>query len=365
VVLKALAKNPDNRYQRAADMRADLIRVQAGEAPKAPKVLALDDPTDPASWPEVTGRRRPKSGSQWLILRWLIAVAALAVLTITITVTVNALGDRSHSVRVPNVHGQTQQDAIAKLQDLGFEILGPNTKPDDSVPDGLVIDTEPRAGMALAGGDAITVNVSSGPEKRTIPSCAKLIANDCVRALATAGFHRVTLWPTDSADVAPNTVITTVPAAGQILAITSDVAVVVSKGPEARRVPDVSGQSIDQATANLRAAGFTIILRAPVDSPLPAGHVVSSDPLPGTALHGMSAITLKVSLGNQFTMPNLAGMTYLEIIPVLQVLGHDGPLLNGGEVPDTDDNRNRVVKQDPLPGSNVNRDGAITLNYGA
>jgi serine/threonine-protein kinase len=64
-------------------------------------------------------------------------------------------------------------------------------------------------------------------------------------------------------------------------------------------------------------------------------------------------------------MPNLIGMTYLEVVPFLQGLGHVGALLNGGDIPGPDENKNRVVKQDPLPGTYVNRDGTITLSYGS
>jgi serine/threonine-protein kinase len=49
----------------------------------------------------------------------------------------------------------------------------------------------------------------------------------------------------------------------------------------------------------------------------------------------------------------------------LQVLGYAGPLLNGGDIPGSDDNRNRIVKQDPPAGTGVNRDATITLNYGS
>jgi beta-lactam-binding protein with PASTA domain len=289
----------------------------------------------------------------------------LAVLTVAVTFAINAVGNRRHPVRVPDVQGQTQQDAIATLQNLGFEIRGPIPKPDASEPVGRVIDTEPGADTALAGGDQITINVSSGPEQRKLPNCVKLTVNDCVRALSGAGFDHSKLWPTDSATVPPNVVIATVPAAGQLAAVASDIAVQVSTGPETRRVPDVSGQTFDQATSNLKAAGFSIILRGPVDSTLPVGRVVSTDPSPGTTLSIQSAIMLKVSLGDQFAMPNLIGMTYLEVIPLLQGLRHEGALLNGGDVPGPDDKRNRVVKQDPAPGTGVNRDGTITLNYGS
>ena len=74
---------------------------------------------------------------------------------------------------------------------------------------------------------------------------------------------------------------------------------------------------------------------------------------------------MKVSLGNQVAMPNLDGMTYLEVVPYLQSLGFVGPLLNGGDVPGGDQDRYRVVQQTPSAGTGVNRNGAITVKYGS
>jgi len=371
VVLKALAKNPENRYRSAAELRSDLIRVRAGEPPHAPKVFTDAERTDLISSPLINGRtphlpaRIPEPGHGRSVRRWLIAVAVFAVLAIVLTVAINAIGNRSGAVRVPDVHGHTQQDAIATLQSLGFKIRGPVQKSDPAVPVGQVIDTDPGAHTALAGGDQITINVSSGPEQREVPACSRLSVNDCVRRLADAGFDHPKPSPIASATVPQNVVIATVPAAGQMSVVTNDITIQVSTGPEARRVPDVSGQTVDQAATNLKAAGFQIILNGPVDSSVPVGQVVSTDPPPGTSLSVRSAITLKVSLGNQFSMPNLVGKTYLDVVPLLQGLGYVGPLLNGGDIPGSDDNRNRVVKQDPPAGTRVNRDGTITLNYGS
>ncbi|HZE65329.1 MAG TPA: Stk1 family PASTA domain-containing Ser/Thr kinase, partial [Sporichthyaceae bacterium] len=102
VVLKALAKNPENRYQTAAEMRTDLIRVHSGEAPDAPKVFTDAERTSLLSSPPPSrGRAQPtehipthpagyvepqRGGS---IGRWLIAVAILAVLTVVVTVAIN------------------------------------------------------------------------------------------------------------------------------------------------------------------------------------------------------------------------------------------------------------------------------------
>ena len=157
VVLKALAKNPDNRYQTAAEMRTDLVRVHNGEPPEAPKVLTDADRTSLMNSPQSSDsagaqtdalprqqldfRRERSAGS---VSRWLIAVAALAVLTVVVTILINTFGGSPRNVQVPDVRDQASADAIATLQNHGFKTRT-QQKPDSTVPPDHVIDTDPDA----------------------------------------------------------------------------------------------------------------------------------------------------------------------------------------------------------------------------
>jgi serine/threonine-protein kinase len=361
VVLKALTKNPDKRYQSASDLRVDLLRVEAGRKPSAPK--PSPGGSEPNGWAAdeggaATAPRRPRPP------RWLMIVAGLMVVGVVLAVAVNTFGFRG-DVRVPDLRGQPQQDAVAALQNLGFKIRGPVATADPSLVAGEVVSTDPAAGTTLAGGDEITVNVSSGPEQQNVPACTNVTVSDCTRRLADAGFVRSTQSPTASATVAKDRVIGTIPVAGQSSAVTNEITIQVSTGPGTQRVPDVAGQTVQEATTSLNIAGFPVVLTGPVDSTLPVGRVASTDPPAGTDLSVESAVTLKVSLGNQIQMPNLIGRTYDEVVRLLQVLGHVGPLLNAGDQPGSGDDRGRVVKQDPPTGGGINRDGTITLTYGS
>ncbi|MGL5445092.1 MAG: Stk1 family PASTA domain-containing Ser/Thr kinase, partial [[Mycobacterium] stephanolepidis] len=133
VVLKALSKNPDNRYQNAAEMRTDLMRVYQGEQPEAPKVLTDAERSSMLSTPSNT-KAYPASGPQTNPLpshyaeprrnplsRWLVGLAALVVLTVVVTFAIILGNGPSRDVQVPDVTGKSQADAVAALQNLGFK----------------------------------------------------------------------------------------------------------------------------------------------------------------------------------------------------------------------------------------------------
>ena len=380
VVLNGLAKNPDNRYQSAAEMRADLIHVHSGQTPQAPKVLIDAEFVPRASTPPLGGdsgqtaqidpqhsASTPRSKGGRSVRRWLVPAATVATLIAAATFAIHAVGTATaaKASRYPMFTAKPSRTPSRHCKTLVLKSAGRSPKPDPTLAAGRVIDTVPGAHTALAGGDAITVNVSSGPEQHEVPNCVKLTVDACIRTLAEAGFKHVEQSPLPSATVPPNEVIATVPGAGRLSVLADDITVEVSTGPESRRVPDVTGQTVDEATKNLTDAGFPIILRGSVDSIAPIGHVVSTDPPAGVNLSVRSAIMVKVSRGDEFLMPNLIGMTYDEIVPYLRSLGHVGPLLNAGDLPGTDADRNRALQQTPAPGTGINRDGTITLHFGS
>jgi serine/threonine-protein kinase len=369
VVLKALAKNPENRYQTAAEMRADLVRVHNGETPEAPKVLTDAERsslhggprTDPLPRQALDGTDHDRGGGP--IGRWVVAVAALAVLTIVVVIAFNTFGGSTRDVQVPDVRGQVSADAVATLQNRGFK---PRTlqKPDSTIPPDHVISTDPGANASVGAGDEITINVSTGPEQREVPDVSSLSYSDAVTKLKAAGFTKFKQANSPSTPELLGKIIGTNPPANQTSAITNVITVIVGSGPETKKVPEVAGQTVDDAQKNLTVNGFTKFSQAQVDSPRPAGEVVGTNPPKDQMVPVDSVIELQVSRGNQFVMPDVTGQFWTEAEPRLRALGWTGVLDKGPDVDAGGSQHNKIVYQNPPAGTGVNRDGIITLKFG-
>jgi beta-lactam-binding protein with PASTA domain/predicted Ser/Thr protein kinase len=375
VVLKALAKNPENRYQTAAEMRADLVRVYNGETPEAPKVLSGADRnslfssggahvggprTDPLTRQPLNDSNGERGGS---IGRWVVAVAVLSVLTIVVVIAFNSFGGSTRDVQVPDVRGQVSADAIAALQNRGFKTRT-QQRPDSTIPPDHVINTDPASNASVSAGDVITINVSTGPEQREVPDVSSMSYSDAVNKLKAAGFSKFKQANSPSTPELLGKVIGTNPPANQTSAITNVITVIVGSGPETKQIPDVAGQNVDDAQKNLTIYGFSKFSQSSVDSPRPAGEVIGTNPPKGQTVPVDSVIELQVSKGNQFLMPDLSGMFWTDAEPRLRALGWTGGLDKGPDVDAGGSQRNRVVYQNPPAGVGVNRDGIITLKFG-
>jgi len=212
-------------------------------------------------------------------------------------------------MRMPSVLGQSQDTAVRTLQSDGLTV---QIVQDFSatVGAGLVISSDPGVGTRIRKDSTVTLDVSKGPDRPAVPTLTGLPLADAEKAVRKAGLTVGKVTQESSDNVAQGDVIRSNPGAGTRQQPNTPVALVVSSGATPVDLPDVTGESVDQATADLTDAGFKVqIAPDEVFSDEDAGNVASMSPNGQTAAEG-TTVTLTISKGQQqLTVPDVTGMS--------------------------------------------------------
>ncbi|SER92094.1 serine/threonine protein kinase [Pedococcus cremeus] len=206
----------------------------------------------------------------------------------TVTLTVSKGPER---YTVPELVGSTETEAKARLEEKRLSLGNTSQAFDEKVPAGQIVSTTPKAGTALKRGAAVNIVVSKGRQPIEVQDFTGKPADQAVGALTDAGLQVDATKQEFSTDVPKGSVISQSPATGTLYR-GDKVTLVVSKGPEMVKVPDVQGKQIDEAQKILEAAGFKV----KVDSFMGGifGTVRSQDPGANADAPKGSTVTLVV-----------------------------------------------------------------------
>jgi serine/threonine-protein kinase len=327
IVLKALVKDPDYRYQSADEMRADIEAALDGRPVAAAAALAAvpygydDRPTtalratDPATammpaapagdsyggyddgyGGRAADRRQRRRNTSTVLL----VVAGILVLVGAIFIGRSLFGgDPPPSTpRVPDVSGQTVEEATQRLEDAGFRVTTGDARACEDVEPELVCATDPEAGTETDEGATVTLFPSSGPGSVEVPDVVGESYEDAERTLEEAGFT-VEREDDDSSDETPGTVIEQDPGSGEEAEAGDTITLTVAVEPSEIDVPDVTGLTYEQAVTRLQQDGLSAARRDQETADYPEGQVISQDPQVGDTIAPGGQVTLTVAVAPQ------------------------------------------------------------------
>jgi serine/threonine-protein kinase len=392
IIVTALSKEPENRYQTADDMRADILRFRRGRPVigAAATAIVVDNPTPGAGAaaratpaaaaaaaaygastimnPRVDERGRvaglttaPRKRKN-TVLVWVLTLLGLAAVVGAILFAAIKLGSSQETVSVPSEATKNVAVATADLESHHFKVTVQRV-PDPVAAVDIVVRQDPAAGKNATRGSLVTLFVSSGTAQKVIPFdiTTGRTADDVTNELKNLGF---VVTPQLQANSAPSgTVYDSTPKPGTNAAVGSTVTILVSTGPAPTAVPQVKDLSFDQATQQLEQNGFTNLGPAiqETNDSVPSGSVIRTDPPAGQKVALSTKINIYVSSGAQTVqVPGEVGVTEAAAKADLESKGFTVSTLRKVD----DANVGVVVSQSPGGGSQAPANSQVVLTIG-
>ena len=308
ITCRLLAKDPDDRYADAGELIEDLERVLEGLPPSGntTRMMTYRHNGSPARRSNVAQLpARETRGRRWtipvLLLLLLAAIGAIAYSQVR--------ESSAQSLPVPNLEKARNIDqAVDIASRVGFEVRLGDRK-ESREPVGEIVEQKPAPGDQAVTGSTIVLDVS-GAQVADVPNVDGMTEGEAKEALEREDF-KVEVKRAESSAQDDGRVISQDPAGGEdkTARVGSTVGITVGSGLADMEVPELFGQTPDQAAAILERAGLELGRQAETSSEeIPEGQIVGQQPLPGTSLKRGSSVAVTVSTGSALVpVPNVTG----------------------------------------------------------
>ncbi|MFB9519496.1 Stk1 family PASTA domain-containing Ser/Thr kinase [Streptomyces cremeus] len=399
IVLKALTKDPDYRYQSADEMRADIEACldgrpvaataalgavgyggyggndqpttalrqtgQGGQTAMMPPVGSGGDgyggPNGNGGYDEPQGRRRqqPKKSNTSTIL---LVIAGICVLVGAVFIGSSVFSkEKPQDKAVPKLIGKVLADAKLSADNVDM-VLKATNKPCDDMDKGKICSQTPAAGTTLPKGGSIDVVVSTGAPKVEVPDVMEQTEKRATQRLTKEGFTPKV--EQEESQKPEGTVIDQRPKGGEQAEKNSEVTIVIAK-KKTTKLPNLKGQTFEAASATLTSLGFTKITKAEQESDQPPNTVIQQTPEAGTKALPDTGITLIVAKAKATQPPPDGGTAQIPFDLTGKTVGEARGKLEGlglrVVVPDGVPDDAKVMSTNPPAGSTVPKDSEVTL----
>ena len=315
MVMKSLAKRPEERYQDAASMRSDMVRAAAGAAISAPALppLPVTTPTEgfappqtsyaPRQWSQVmedspeekeaeAASKKKRKKTVWAVIIGLLLTAIL-VGAVWWLIASNK-NQEPEQVTIPqSIIGMSAIEAQRTLDGLGLNMEQGTAISSDTVEKGKVAATDPKPGSKIDKGSTVTIQLSSGAAEITVPDVSGQTQDAARKTLEDAGLRVGSVKYEDDSKVEANRVIRTTPEAGSSASADEEIILVLSSGYVSIDSAKVVGKSQDEGLKYLATLGLQTNTVTEETNKTPNGQIISIEPN-GRVTVGTS-VTVKVA----------------------------------------------------------------------
>ncbi|EST29070.1 Stk1 family PASTA domain-containing Ser/Thr kinase [Streptomyces roseochromogenus] len=383
IVLKALVKDPNYRYQSADEMRADIEACLDGQPVAATAAMGAvgyggypDDQPTTALRPDAgggattmlppmnpddggygydespgrRGRQQKKSHTSTILL----VVAGILVLIGAILIgkwVASGTNTADKPFGAPNFVDQTYADAQKMATNSDLKLAPPTRQPCDNEPKGRVCSQDPKAGTDVKKGDTINLVVSTGAPKVDVPDVRGLQFDQAQSQLEGKGFK--VEKQTQVSTQPPGVVITQDPQGGTSQQKGTTITLTVAKAEDKVTIPgDLVGKSCDDAKSELQQLGLVPgdCTETPTADQAQDGKVLSTNPGAGQQVGKNTPVTINVGKFQggqpQGQVPNVVGKTLKQAEQILQQSGYTQITVTG-----PGDDKARVIQQTPTAGT--------------